>query len=226
VSNSRFRLVAAFVAVYIVWGSTYLAIRFAIETLPPFFMAGVRFVVAGALLYWWARRRGAPAPTRGHWLTATAIGALLLIGGNGGVVWAEQRVPSGLAALLIATEPAWIVLLDWIRPGGSKPGWSVVLGLMFGFAGVMFLISPFDLIGGHAVDPVGAVAVILASLSWAVGSLWTARGARLPASPMLSTGMQMLTGGSLLLVLAGVAGEWSRVSIAAVSTRSINRAAS
>src|SRR5258705_9022131 len=163
--SSRTRLVAAFLAVYIIWGSTYLGIRFAIETLPPFFMAGARFLVAGAILYWWARRRGAPAPSKVNWKTATAIAVLMLIGGNGGVVWAEQRVPSGLTALLIATEPFWVVLLDWLRPGGSRPTLAVVGGLLFGFIGVAVLGSPPNLVGGGAVDPLGAIALMLASPS-------------------------------------------------------------
>jgi drug/metabolite transporter (DMT)-like permease len=221
VSTSRYRLLAAFLAVYIIWGSTYLAIRFAIETLPPFLMAGVRFIIAGSILYGWARYRGESKPTRTHWLVAAAIGALLLVGGNGGVVWAEQRVPSGLAALLIATEPFWIVLLDWIRPGGSRPRGPVVLGLLFGFIGVGLLISPFDLVGGGRVDSIGAIAVILASLAWATGSLWTARGATLPSSPMLATGMQMLLGGGMLLLLGSGLGEWSAVKVDAMTLKSL-----
>jgi drug/metabolite transporter (DMT)-like permease len=220
-SVGRFRLLAAFLAVYIIWGSTYLGIRFAIETIPPFLMAGARFLIAGAVLYLWARRRGAPAPTRVQWLVAGIVGTLLLIGGNGGVVWAEQRVPSGLTALLIATEPFWIVVLDWLRPGGTRPTAGVVAGLLCGFVGVGLLVSPLDLIGGGRVDPIGALAVILASLSWAIGSLYTARGARLPSSPMLTTGMEMLIGGVLFFVLGGALGEWSRFSPAAVSLKSV-----
>ena len=219
--SSRTRLVAAFLAVYIIWGSTYLGIRFAIETLPPFLMAGTRFLVAGSILYWWARRRGAPAPLRVNWKTATVIAALMLIGGNGGVVWAEQRVPSGLTALMIATEPFWVVLLDWIRPRGSRPTLSTIAGLVFGFIGVVVLVSPTDLVGGGAVDPIGAGAILLASLSWAAGSLWTARGAKLPASPMLATGMQMLLGGLMFVVLATFTGEWARVSLSAMSVKSV-----
>src|SRR5439155_25187108 len=220
-TQHRFRLLAAFLAIYVIWGSTYLGIRFAIETLPPFLMAGARLLLAGAVLYVWARRRGAAQPSRVHWITAAVVGSLLLIGGNGGVVWAEQRVPSGLTALLIAIEPAWIVLLDWLRPGGSRPSGTVAAGLLLGFVGVGLLVSPLDLIGGGRVDPVGAVVVILASFTWAVGSLYTARGARLPASPMLATGMEMLVGGALLLVLGSLAGEWSRFTPSAVSLRSV-----
>jgi len=210
----------AFLAVYLIWGSTYLGIRFAIETLPPFLMAGTRFLVAGSVLYLWARRKGAAAPSGVNWITAGVVGTLLLIGGNGGVVWAETRVASGLAALLIATEPFWIVLLDWLRPGGRRPGLAVAAGLLFGFIGVGLLVSPFDLIGGGRVDALGAAAVVLASLSWAIGSLYTARGAKLPTSPTLATGMEMLIGGALFFPLSAATGEWATFSLAAVSLKS------
>jgi len=219
--SRRSRLIVAFLAVYIVWGSTYLGIRFAIETLPPFLMAAARFLAAGSILYWWARRTGAPAPSRVNWKTAAIVAVLMLIGGNGGVVWAEQRVPSGLTALLIATEPFWVVLLDWLRPGGSRPSLMVAGGLLFGFLGVGVLVSPAHLVGGGAVDLLGALVVMLASLSWAIGSLWTARGAKLPSSPMLATGMQMLLGGLMFLVLGSAVGEWTRVSVAAISVKSV-----
>ena len=155
-----------------------------------------------------------------NWITAGVVGTLLLIGGNGGVVWAETRVASGLAALLIATEPFWIVLLDWLRPGGRRPGLAVAAGLLFGFIGVGLLVSPFDLIGGGRVDALGAGAVVLASLCWAIGSLYTARGARLPASPVLATGMEMLIGGALFFPLSAATGEWATFSLAAVSLKS------
>jgi drug/metabolite transporter (DMT)-like permease len=160
-------------------------------------------------------------PTRVNWIAAGLVGTLMLIGGNGGVVWAEQRVPSGLTALMIATEPFWIVLLDWMRPGGSRPSGAVAAGLVFGFVGVGLLVGPFDLMGGGRVDPVGALVVIFASLSWAVGSLYTARGAKLPSSPILSTGMQMLVGGALFIVLGSLVGEWSRFAPSAASLKSV-----
>lgn len=219
-NQNRFRLLAAFLAVYVIWGSTYLGIRFAIETIPPFLMAGIRFLIAGAILYVWAMTRGAERPTRVNWITAAFVGFLLLIGGNGGVVWAETRIPSGLAALFIATEPLFIVLMDWLRPSGKRPKGPVVLALLLGFLGVSLLVSPWELIGGGRVDPLGALAVIIASLSWAVGSLYTARGARLPKSPQLATGMEMLIGGAMFLVLATAMGEWGRFSVAAVSLKS------
>jgi len=219
-SQNRFRLLAAFLAVYVIWGSTYLGIRFALETIPPFLMAGMRFLAAGMILFAWAWIGGAERPTRSHWITAAFVGFLLLIGGNGGVVLAETRIPSGLAALFIATEPFFIVLLDWLRPSGKRPKPLVFLALVLGFLGVSLLVSPGDLIGGGRVDPIGALLVIAASISWALGSLYTARGARLPKSPMLATGMEMLIGGVMFVGLASVAGEWSRFSVAAVSLKS------
>lgn len=214
---SRIKLVAAFAAVYLIWGSTYLAIRYALETLPPFLMAGTRFMVAGALLYAWARLREAPRPARKDWGAAAVIGGLLLLGGNGLVVWAEQRVPSGLAALLVATEPLWIVLLNWARPGGQRPSGKVALGLLIGFAGMVLLVGPEELAGGgRRVDTLGGTAVIMAALSWATGSIYSLR-ANLPKSALLAAAMQMIAGGMLLLVVGSVTGEWAKLDIRVVS---------
>ena len=153
---SRGQLIAAFAAVYILWGSTYLAIRFAIETLPPWLMAGARFLVAGGILYATARARGAARPTIANWGAAVLIGALLLLGGNGAVVWAETRVPSGLTALLVATVPIWMVLLDWLQPSGNRPTKSVIAGLILGFIGLGVLIGPGEILGRGQVDLLGA----------------------------------------------------------------------
>ncbi len=214
---SRVKLMAAFAAVYLIWGSTYLAIRYGLETLPPFLMAGTRFLVAGALLYAWARLREAPRPERKYWGPAAVIGGLLLLGGNGLVVWAEQRVPSGLAALLVATEPWWIVLLNWARPGGQRPGGKVVLGLLTGFAGMLLLVGPEDLAGGGGrVDTLGGLAVIVAALSWATGSIYSLR-AKLPRSALMAAAMQMIAGGMLLFAAGSIAGEWAKLDIRAVS---------
>jgi drug/metabolite transporter (DMT)-like permease len=215
----RWRVVTAFAAVYLIWGSTYLAIRIAIETMPPFLMAGVRFLIAGALLYAWIRWRGTPRPARSHWLAATLVGGLLLLGGNGGVVWAEQRVPSGLTALLIATVPLWMVLLNWLRPGGVKPSNGVISGLTLGFIGITLLVGPGELAGGNHVDSLGAAVLIFASLLWAAGSLYSRR-AQLPTSPLLATAMEMLAGGALLLTAGLLAGEWTRFAPSALSLRS------
>lgn len=218
--HHRERLIIAFAAVYLIWGSTYLAIRFAIETLPPLLMAGIRFMIAGAILYSWTRRSEASRPAPHHWRHATVIGGLLLLGGNGGVVWAEQRVPSGLTALLIATVPFWMVLLDWVRRDGVRPTGRVVLGLFLGFAGAGLLVGPGEFAGGGRVDLVGAGVLMLASLSWATGSLYSRR-ARLPESPLLTTAMEMLAGGVLLMVLGLLTGEGARLNLEGLSLRSL-----
>ncbi|HEY5594091.1 MAG TPA: EamA family transporter, partial [Nitrospiria bacterium] len=200
--------------------STYLAIRFAIETLPPFLMAGARFMIAGAVLYAWRRLRGDAAPSRPEWRSAAMIGILLLLGGNGGVVYAQQWVPSGLAALLVTTVPLWMVLMDLLHPSGRRPGRPAVAGVAMGFAGVALLIGPAQVAGQAAhVDLVGAAVLMLASLSWAIGSLYH-RGARLPSSPLLAVGMEMLAGGAGLLILGMLTGELSHLNLAAVTARS------
>jgi drug/metabolite transporter (DMT)-like permease len=204
-------------AVYLIWGSTYLAIRFAIETIPPFLMAGTRYLTAGALLYGWSRLRGAPRPSLVHWRSALALGALLLLAGNGGVVWAEQRVSSGLVALLISTEPLWIVLLVWLRSRQERPGPRTIAGLALGFIGLLILIEPGAPGGIHLT---GAAAVLVASLSWAYGSLYGQR-AKLPSSQLLATGMQMLGGGFLLFLAGVLTGEPARLALSQVSPRSL-----
>lgn len=219
-SDSRLRFLAAFGSVYVIWGSTYLAIRFAIETMPPFLMAGVRFVLAGVLMCGFMMLRGVRAPTAREWSAAAIIGGLLLLGGNGAVVWAEQRVPSGLTALIVATEPLWVVLLDWARPGGMRPRRGEMIGLLLGFAGVGLLLSPAELVGGDLrVDPVGAAVLVCAAVSWAVGSIYS-RHAPTHESQPLATGMKMLTGGALLCVAATAAGDWSQLELARISARS------
>lgn len=214
------QLVLAFAAVYLIWGSTYLAIRFAVETLPPFLMAGVRFLIAGGLLYGWARLRGAPPPMRAHWKAVAIVGAFLFLGGNGGVTWAAQRIPSGLNASLIATVPLWIVLLDWARPGGVRPSRQVIGGLVVGFLGVVLLVGPGNPASAGQIDLLGVAAVLLAALSWATGSL-TSRGLSLPHLAAQSSAMQMLVGGVLLLGAGTLTGEWGRVHLEAVSIRSV-----
>jgi drug/metabolite transporter (DMT)-like permease len=213
------QVLAAFAAVYVIWGSTYLAIRFAIETLPPLLMAGVRFLLAGAVLYAFVRARGVARPRLVHWRSATVVGGLLLLCGNGGVVWAEQVIPSGVAALLVATVPLWMVLLDWARPGGASPSGTVIAGLVVGFAGLVLLIGPSELVGSGRVDPTGAVVVLFASLAWAIGSIYS-RSASLPTSPLLATAMEMITGGALLAVGGLVRGELATLDPSGISAES------
>jgi drug/metabolite transporter (DMT)-like permease len=204
----RWKIVAAFLAVYIFWGMTYLAMRVAVEDIPPYLMAGSRFVLAGLVLYAWARRSGDAPPSRVNWKAATMVGLFLVLGGNASVAWAEQRVTSGLAALLIGVEPLWMVTMDWLR-GGSRPSLQVVLGLLIGAAGVGLLVLPQG--GGEAVDLLGAGMVILAAASWAWGSV-ISKSSRLPASPFLSTSMEMIGGGMACLLVAGLAGEFQDFS--------------
>ena len=218
-SPSRLALASAFAIVYVIWGSTFLAILFAIQTLPPFLMASTRFLIAGAVLYAWSRMRGAAAPGRAEWRATAAIGLLLLLGGNGLLVWSEQRIPSGVAALLVGTVPCFMALIDWLRPGGVRPSGHVVAGLLLGLVGLVWLVGPDALMGGGRVDFIGATAVVVASFSWAVGSIYS-RHASTPASPFLSTAMQMLAGGVVLLLLSVLLGEPWGFDLSAVSLRS------
>jgi len=176
------RILLAFAAVYLIWGSTYLAIRFAVETIPPLFMAGCRFVMAGATLYLLTRARGATSPSRRHWAGAAILGALLLVSGNGGLCWAEQRVPSGLAALLLATIPIWMVLLDSLRKGGTKLDVRVMGGMAVGVAGLALLVGPAHLWGSSRVDLAGAGVLMFSSFSWSLGSILSHK-LKLPPSP-------------------------------------------
>jgi len=217
--TASWRILVALAAVYLIWGSTYLGIRFAIETVPPFVMAGTRNAVAGGFLFAWARLRGAAAPRPIHWRSTLIIGVFMLVGGNGGVTWAEQRVPSGLAALMIGATPLWIVLVNWFAFGGTRPNRRMTLGLGIGLAGLAVLVGPTQLVGGDRVDLVGSAVLLLAALLWATGSLYS-RQALLPNSPMQATGMEMLSGGILMLLLGTATGEWGDFHPGSISLRS------
>lgn len=213
------RVAIALLAVYLVWGSTFVAILFAIDTIPPLTMAGIRFVVAGAVVYGLTRVGGQPPASRSHWVSACIVGFLLLSLGNGGVTWAEQHVPSGTAALVLAGIPAWMVLFDWLRPGGRIPLRQETLGLSLGLAGIALLVAGPDGMGLGAVDPVGAVVLIGASIAWSFGSI-VSRSLPVPTSAFQLTGMQMLAGGAFLLVGGMLGGEWSAVDLEKVSRSS------
>ncbi len=214
---------AALIAVYIVWGSTYLAIRFTIETIPPFISAGIRFLVAGVILYTWRRLRGDPAPKKIEWRSASIVGLLLLLGGNGALVWAEQHIPSGIASVFIATTPLWMVLIESLRPGGTRSNWLTWLGVLVGLFGIALLAIPWQAhtAGGPPLNPLGILVLLIGALSWSIGSLYS-RNARLPDSPFLSTGMEMLAGSAGLFAFATLIGEWKQFDPTAISLASVS----
>ncbi len=216
-------LVLAFAAVYLIWGSTYLAIKYAIETLPTFLMAGVRFTVAGGILYTASRfSAGYEKPKAIHWRTSFIVGALLLGIGNGAVVLAEHYISSSMTALLIASNPFWMVTLGWIFMGKGRPNYKVALGLLVGFVGVTLLVlgrPTADDASGNA-QILGIVLVMIATIGWAFGSLYGAT-AKTAKSNLQASGMQMLAGGFLLLVVSGVSGEWQTFDYRAVSSVSL-----
>ncbi|HZQ09276.1 MAG TPA: EamA family transporter [Anaerolineae bacterium] len=218
-SAPRWLVVLAFAAIYFIWGSTYLFIGFAVITIPPHIVAGTRFFIAGILLYAFLRWRGVPTPKLIHWRSAAIIGILLLALANGSVAWAETMVPTGLAALIVALVPLWIVLLDWFRPNGNKPRGGVLGGVSLGLVGMMLLIGPSALGLDRALNPIGLAILIPASISWAIGSVYS-QHAPLPESPLMLTAMEMLAGSTALFVMSFALGEWSHFQIQAISPKS------
>ncbi|MCG8642256.1 MAG: EamA family transporter, partial [Desulfobacterales bacterium] len=213
-------IIIALISLYIFWGGTYLGMKIAIETLPPFIMAGIRFLSAGVILYIWARASGAERPKKIHWKNAGVIGALLLLGGNGVVAWAEQLIPSGIAALLVATVPLWIIILNWFNKNEEKPNRVIVIGTLLGFIGITVLVlQPGGMTTDTEIHWIGIIALLFATLSWSIGSLYSRR-ANLPESHLLSIAIQMLVGGGLLLVVSFLLGEWSKFSLSNITIRS------
>jgi drug/metabolite transporter (DMT)-like permease len=212
---------AALIVVYIVWGSTYLAIRFAVESMPPFLMAGVRFLTAGVILFGWRRLAGDKRPLKIEWRSAAIIGGLLLVGGNGNVVWAEQHVASGIAALIVGSAPLWMVAIDAVRPGGKKANFQTWAGVLIGFIGILVLINPLEMLHNpQQVNTIGIFSLLFGAFLWALGSLYS-RNAALPESPLLGTGMEMLAGGVGFVILGTITNEWAQVNLSAVTARSI-----
>ena len=211
----------ALLALYIVWGSTYLGIKFAIETIPPFFHAGVRFLISGIILVSWQRAAGHQLPTRKQWMSTAIIGTFLLLGGNGLVAWAEQFIPSGIAALIIASVPMFLVIGEAIRPNGVKPTWQGIVGLLIGFVGIFILVGPSEISGSATkLNPFGVTALLGACLFWATGSMYS-KSADLPKSSLMNTGAQMLMGSVSLFIVSLVSGELHGWDVTAVSAHSL-----
>ena len=217
----RWRIGMAFAAIYLIWGSTYLAIRFAIETIPPYLMGGVRFLIAGGVLYAVLRWRGVRAPSRWQWRSALVVGGLLLFGGNGGVIMAEQYVPSSLAALIVAMVPLWMVLLNWRWGDHARPNAGTALGVGLGLVGIILIAAPGQAAGEGAVNPIGLLILVGASLSWSIGSLYSRR-ALLPFNTLLSTAMEMLGGGALMLVAGLLLGQGEQIRFDHISALSLS----
>ena len=218
-SSNPSLLLAAFAAVYVIWGSTFLAIRIGDESFPPLLVAGIRHLTFGLIafpiLLWKTKAR----PTWAEWRSTTVTGFLLLAVGNGGVCLAEERVPSGIAALLVATVSLWMVLIDWLRPAGTRPVPRVIVGLVLGFAGLALLVGPKELGGSGRIDPVGVAILGVGSFAWACGSIYAKHG-KMPSSPLLGSAMQSLTGGALLWIVGGLTGEIGALHLPTVTTRS------
>jgi drug/metabolite transporter (DMT)-like permease len=206
----------AFAAIYLIWGSTYLAIRVAVSTLPPFLLAGARFLLAGALLLAWiAATRGFHA-TRRQWRDNAIIGALLLLAGNGLVVWAEQAIPSGVTTLIIAINPLLFAVGEWVLPRGQRPTTATFAGIGLGLIGLVLLVGP----GGAAGDVRHAAGVLVACASWTAGSLYSRR-VRDPSDPLTGACLQMLCASVLLLAVARARGELSHLAWSAVTGASL-----
>lgn len=208
-------IAAAFAAVYVIWGSTYLAIAWGIESIPPLTMIGARCLLAGGVLYAFSRR-SAGAATMADWRRAIVAGVLLFVTGQAMLAWSETRVASGAAAVLIATEPLFVVLLGWGLGRASRPSGATVAALIAGFVGVAVMMLPGDL-GG--VDPLGAIVITLAGLSWSIG-MFVAMP-RPGGSPVQAAALQLLAGGMVLTIVAILTGDLTRFDPAAVTTRSL-----
>jgi len=215
------RLVLAWAAVYFIWGSTYLGIRLAIDSIPPFLMAGSRHLLAGLILLTWSlARHRLPFPQGREWLRAGALGILMLVTANGATTWAEQLVPSGLTALIVCTSALWLVLLNWLWRGAERPTPRMVTGLAAGFGGVAVLVAPAHFGGGAHVDLLGALVLTGAALSWSIGSIYALKLPR-PLHPNQFVAMQMIVAGCVLVTVALIAGEGAGFSVHSVTTTSL-----
>ncbi len=221
--HSARKTALAYAMVYLFWGSTFLAVRYAVETTPPLLLVALRQILAGMALYPLARLHSKEKTTPRQWLDGALIGVLLIAGGNASISWAEARkTPSNVAAVLVATVPLWMAILDWLRPKGPRPTARIAVGLAIGLVGVGLLVSPRDPLlhtAGSAVSPICALVLFGGSLAWAMGSVFS-RHLEMPKSPLLGAAIITLTGGAVLGVEALALGEGSQLHVQSISLRS------
>lgn len=218
--DHRIKFILAYSAVCLIWGSTYLGVRFAIETLPPLLMAGTRFTIAGIIMFVWAKLARAERPSWIQVRSSAFVGLMLVTVCNGLFTLAMGRVPSSIGALIATSLPIWMVLLDWLRPDGVKPHRGVFVGVLIGFAGILLLVQPWKVFlnasgygtpgTSHHLDLVGIGMMFIGTTGWAVGSIF-ARQTSLPASPQMNTTIQLIAGGIVTLIWGTLSGEWSNI---------------
>lgn len=218
---SRISIILAFAAIYIIWGSTYLGIKYAIETIPPLLMSGVRYFIAGAIVYIIAIATGAKPPKLIHWRNTFIIGGLLVLMGNGGVALGETLIPSGIASLIVCMVPIWFVLFGWLFFKKGRPGLKTVIGILLGFAGIIILVGPQNIFHvGPGISISGVMIIVVGSIGWSIGSLYASK-AELPSNHIITIGMQMLCGGFLLTIAGFIKGEYIQVHFDTISTHSL-----
>jgi len=219
ISPARSAVILALTTIYLVWGSTYLGIKVAVETMPPFAMAAFRFLVAGIVLLVFLMLRGGKWPTLRQCVDNTIIGTLLLLGGNGLVAWAEQIIPSGITALLIGIGPLFVVLTEWAWPGGQRPTLGIMAALLLGLAGVVWLAAPWETPIEGGLPVIGVVMILFSCVCWAIGSIYS-RHAKSNPDPFQAAALQMLGGSLALFITAFAVGDFSRLDITTISTHS------
>ncbi|MGH7596404.1 MAG: EamA family transporter [bacterium] len=214
------KLIAAFAAIYFIWGSTYLAIKYALEAIPPFVMMGTRSLAAGLILYLWSRTRGDEKVKKENIIPIVTIGVLFFLVGHGLLAWGQQKIASGFAALLVASEPLWIAVIEAFLVRDDKATSRTIIGLVCGFLGISILLAPGQKLGAHDMDFLSAFAILLGTLSWSLGAVYS-RVAKLPKAPALAAGLELIVGGFLLVACGLFMGEGSRLQFEALSLRSI-----
>ncbi len=216
----QIKLIAAFAAIYFIWGSTYLAIKYALEAIPPFIMMGTRSLGAGLILYLWSRARGDEKVKRENIIPIVIIGILFFLVGHGLLAWGQQRIASGSAALLVASEPLWIAVVEAFLIRDDRATSRTIIGLVCGFLGISILLAPGQNLGAHDMDFLSAFAILLGTLSWAIGAVYS-RVAKLPKAPALAAGLELVVGGFLLVTSGLLMGEGSRLQLEALPIRSV-----